>query len=795
MSAIRQISQHFETAPPVQPAQHRDVRPVSTDPVAEAFRRLLPLDGGLEPHLRGVLHDSLESPGSLVRAHLAFGILRGAEFPTERALAVAIAIEYFHTASLLFDDLPSMDDAKERRGRPCPHLVHGEGATILGALALINQAYALLWQVLGELSPRARQQAGDLVVQCLGERGILDGQARDLHFKDGPRDAAEVVRIAEGKTVSLVRLTLLLPAIVTGHDQVVRERLESLATVWGLSYQILDDCKDDLMSGFETGKTSHRDRALGRPNFAAVSGYAHTTERLTWLLSEGRELVNALAEGGVERWQPVLALQERLEEEAAQIHLKVRQKTSAANRSVLGPVMVETGNSPAFRFAMEQMKHRAGRGQTLVLTLPAPVVAPEALLHLDPREHAFLWAPREGAACVALGAAEELRATGALRIPDLRRTARQIGERLETVDHSGAAVTPAPRFYGGLAFRPGAADHAPWQGLGDAHFVLPRFLYRRGTQGATLSLAVRDHEMASASGREAWAVALEQRLRSLLALAPVAPMPHVTGSRIPDFAERQRWLAAVAALVDEIKAGTLLKLVIARRALVELQGTPDPVEILRHLGQNAHGATRFAVRYGVNTFLGATPERLISRRGLHVQTAALAGSSARSAGAAEALLANPKERHEHRLVADAIDHALRPLCSSLEVAAIPQVRELRHLLHLETPVRGLLRRSHHVLDLVDRLHPTPAVGGLPADEVVHHLERFETEHRGWYASPLGWFDGTGDGDFAVALRCGVLSGRQAHLYAGAGIVAESNPRLELAETELKLHTLREALEV
>jgi menaquinone-specific isochorismate synthase len=506
-----------------------------------------------------------------------------------------------------------------------------------------------------------------------------------------------------------------------------------------------------------------------------------------------------LSETGGNHWQPVLALQDRLEAEARKIRRKLRHESSTGPI----PLSAKKGTSQAYRFASEQMGHRAGREQTLVITLPAPTVPLETLLHLDPQETAFLWNPPDGTACVALGTALELRATGVGRTKALRRAAQQAGEFLDTVEHPAACSTPSPRFYGGLAFSPGAADQAPWDGLGDARFVLPRFLYRRNDQGATISLAVCQGEMRSAADRDTWAAALEHRLRALAAMGPTKAVPHSPGLRIQDLSERRQWLESVTSLVDEIKAGDLEKLVIGRSALVELQTPADPVEILRRLGENsgrssnpdADGTTRFAIRYGTSTFLGATPERLIARHGCHVQTAALAGSIARSSDAAERLLANPKELHEHRLVAETIASRLRPLCSSLDVASGPRIRELRHLLHLETPIHGLLRKGLHVLELVDHLHPTPAVGGLPASDVLHHLERFETVKRGWYASPVGWFDSAGNGDFAVALRCGVLRDRQAHLFAGAGIVADSKPRLELAETELKLHTLREALEV
>ncbi len=304
------------------PARPRLLDALEQRYLLEGFHRLLPAGPGVEPHLRGVLQDALRHPGSLVRAQLAYGILRRREVAAEAARAVAVAIEYFHTSSLLFDDLPSMDDAEERRGHPCPHLVHGEAAATLGALALITRAYALLWQVIGELPPARRRRAADLVAACLGVDGILNGQAHDLYFAGGGE--RRVLAVAEGKTVSLIRLTLLLPAIVAGLGAVERRRLDRLATVWGLSYQILDDFKDHLMSAEETGKSTLRDGALGRPNLPHALGTEQALEKLEALLAEGRELLTRLAAG--ERWSQLESLQELLEDERG----KVRQRLPLA---------------------------------------------------------------------------------------------------------------------------------------------------------------------------------------------------------------------------------------------------------------------------------------------------------------------------------------------------------------------------------------------------------------------------------------------------------------------------------
>jgi geranylgeranyl pyrophosphate synthase len=241
----------------------------------------------------------------------------------------------FHSSSLLFDDMPSMDDASERRGRPCPHLVHGEAATILGALALITRGYGLLWEAIGEGigAPGAAercQAAAALVGECLGVAGILDGQARDVSFRRDGASPEVAARVAADKTVPLVRLAIVLPAIVAGAGRETVLRLERLATVWGLAYQILDDFKDSLMGAEETGKTPGRDAGLGRPNLPALTGSREAVARLRRLLAEARHFVGALEPGWeAGRRNPLSRLQEFLEAEVADIERRLRGREAA----------------------------------------------------------------------------------------------------------------------------------------------------------------------------------------------------------------------------------------------------------------------------------------------------------------------------------------------------------------------------------------------------------------------------------------------------------------------------------
>jgi isochorismate synthase len=248
--------------------------------------------------------------------------------------------------------------------------------------------------------------------------------------------------------------------------------------------------------------------------------------------------------------------------------------------------------------------------------------------------------------------------------------------------------------------------------------------------------------------------------------------------------DRDGYRRGVAAAARAIAAGALAKVVLARRVRVQCASAIDPATLFARL--EAPGVTRFLFRRGDAAFVGATPERLIAKRGRYIETEALAGS------ATAAAQLGAKERAEHALVVDAIADALAPLCVELDVPAAPTARALRHIVHFATPIRGQLRRDRHILELAAALHPTPAVGGVPRAAALAFIRAHEPAARGWYAGPVGWYDDRGDGELTVALRSAVVHGATAHLYAGAGIVAGSDPDAELAETDLKLRTILEA---
>jgi menaquinone-specific isochorismate synthase len=299
--------------------------------------------------------------------------------------------------------------------------------------------------------------------------------------------------------------------------------------------------------------------------------------------------------------------------------------------------------------------------------------------------------------------------------------------------------------------------------------------------------------------------------RWLTTIAPVGETPSVRPgvvTRLPNIEPPDRfslesvrphadWCAEVARAVAAIHQGRFDKVVLAREVLVVANRSFVPADILGRL----YSLYPSCMVFGMPGFVGASPELLVSRLGRQITSHPLAGTVARSGevGAdnrlVAAMLASDKERHEHRLVVDAVAAALAPLCTWLDVPDVPSIVPLRNVSHLGTRLSGELggREPATSLALVARLHPTPAVAGTPTGEAVAYLQQVEGFDRGPYAGAVGWMDATGDGEWAVGIRSAQLKANQARLVAGVGVVADSDPLAELAETQLKLQALLAAV--
>lgn len=283
--------------------------------------------------------------------------------------------------------------------------------------------------------------------------------------------------------------------------------------------------------------------------------------------------------------------------------------------------------------------------------------------------------------------------------------------------------------------------------------------------------------------------------------APAAPAP-LPQSRPPDrfslaaARPHAEWLATVGAAVSEIRTGRLRKVVLAREVEVEAN---RPI-LATHVLARLRALYPSCMLFSVDGFVGASPELLVSRRGSEVRSQPMAGTIPRSGDPAvderlaAGLLRSHKDRLEHGLVVEAVAAALGVHCSGLDVPSEPSIVPLRNVCHLGTTVTGhLADGAPSALDLAAALHPTPAVAGTPTEEALACIAALEGLDRGRYAGPVGWLDSRGDGDWAVGIRSAQISGNRARLLAGVGVVADSDPESELAETQLKLQALLAAV--
>jgi isochorismate synthase len=346
---------------------------------------------------------------------------------------------------------------------------------------------------------------------------------------------------------------------------------------------------------------------------------------------------------------------------------------------------------------------------------------------------------------------------------------------------------------GGFAFAPDGGSTQHWSAFAPASLLLPEVaLVRRGEEvWCTVAALVRADDLLVQLGER-----VESRLASLreLSLGLLDPHPTarhtISGAMAPEHYE-----AAVARAVELIDAGRLEKIVLAREVDVHGPAPHDVGALYGVLREAFGGCFVYAVGRGEATFMGATPELLMRRDGLRVSTVALAGSIGRSADPAvddhlgERLLRSEKEREEHAIVARRIERELRPHAVWVTMPEEPELVRIANIQHLATPIRAQLASPVAAVELAGLLHPTPAVGGEPAAVALPLIRALEGIDRGWYAGPLGWTDANEDGEFCVALRCALVEGALARCYAGDGVVGDSDPAAELAETEVKLSAL------
>ena len=387
-------------------------------------------------------------------------------------------------------------------------------------------------------------------------------------------------------------------------------------------------------------------------------------------------------------------------------------------------------------------------------------------------DRAVAFSTPDGVRLAGLGTAWRASGVGPTRFTD-------VAARLRELDR------PDIKGFLGFSFLPEPGDSPVWDGFEPCEVFVPRIAIEGRGERSVISVSIPEGDDA----------------RPTLDL--LASMRHPEWAPVVDVGDHateshpavSRWAASVADAVDVIESGAIDKVVLARSVVVRSDGPPAILRMFRELVASYPQCYNFAWKSGDAVFMGASPELLASVDGSNLRSNPLAGSAPRGEGTSDdraigtKLLESPKDRREHTLVVESMREQLSSLTIKLWISAEPSLKKMATVQHLSTEITGVLDPGIGVLDVIETVHPTPAVGGVPAKAAIDLIAQLETIERGWYTGGVGWVDGSGDGAVALGLRCGLIKGNTTHLFAGAGIVSGSEPDDELRETRLKLTPL------
>ena len=438
-----------------------------------------------------------------------------------------------------------------------------------------------------------------------------------------------------------------------------------------------------------------------------------------------------------------------------------------------------------------------GRSRLVSISLAVDALDPLAVLEsiFEPGEsHFYTERPGTDSAIAGAEVAVAHTAHGLDRFASVQRFIDQTLDDTIAVGDVNASFG-GPHFFTSFAFLDEVESGEPFSA---AHTFVPRWQVARAgakTTAVANLLVAPDADLAALTERVWRAHAKFAGFNYSAAVDETAPFqPSFTRNEVGDYR------AAVSKAINRIEAGEFQKIVLARAIDLAAAQPLHPLRVLNGLRQRFPDCYAFSAATGRGpSFIGASPERLVRVSQNVFETEALAGSARRGLGASEdaalaaALQHNEKDLREHRHVVDSIVRRLSPLGLKLEFDDMPAIRRLANVQHLATPISATLPDGVRLLDVLARLHPTPAVGGTPRETAVKAIRELEGFPRGLYAGALGWLNARGGGEFFVGIRSALINGPSARVYAGAGIVAGSEPDREYAETELKFHAVQDAL--
>ncbi|KQL53222.1 hypothetical protein AN964_06800 [Heyndrickxia shackletonii] len=377
---------------------------------------------------------------------------------------------------------------------------------------------------------------------------------------------------------------------------------------------------------------------------------------------------------------------------------------------------------------------------------------------------------------------------------------RNVEEKWENILENASIYNSAdqpgtgPLLFGGFTFDPYNRKEYEWGAFSNATFYVPEIMLTITEKNSFLTV----NSIVKPESDVSQLMYLENQKKKILNIQEFSNN-FISEVMKKEEINPEEWKESVARVISLLKDGHLDKVVLARKMRVEYQQDILPENILNHLLDQQQTSFVFSFGFQNHCFAGASPERLVKKTGENILSTCLAGSMKRSNDEkhdetlGKMLLEDKKNRHEHQLVVSMIADVFRKHCWEVNIPDEPTLMKTPDIQHLYTPVKGKVKENTSILQLVESLHPTPALGGTPKQDAMRVIRDVENMDRGLYAGPIGWMDYRGNGEFIVGIRSGLLKGNEAFIYAGCGIVADSNPEDEYLETKIKFRPMLRAL--
>lgn len=439
-------------------------------------------------------------------------------------------------------------------------------------------------------------------------------------------------------------------------------------------------------------------------------------------------------------------------------------------------------------------------GRLISTHIPCPDVSLAQFLQSGRGSERFYWeSARDNVAFAGLGVAVEIMGYGVDRFETVRHHATELFADAMVLDEQEALASP--RLFGGFSFRDDFVPDVAWSDFPPAHFVLPHYQLTR--VGDVTWLAINAH-IAYGEPPLSLLPDLQEALKAKVAELQAFTASNPVKTKQTDInypMPFDTWQKNIQSATERMKDGEFNKVVLSRVAEIRFDNYVDTDSALDFLDKTYPETYRFLFEPRPHSaFYGATPELLAQVEDKHFTTMALAGSIQRGNTPEEdkrygdELLNSPKDSYEHQVVIDGITERLSPLAKSLDIGETG-IMTLSNIQHIHTPISANLKQNDGIIPIVEALHPTPALGGDPREVAMSVIGEYEPVPRGWYAAPVGWIDCNLDGQFGVAIRSAIAQEKRVWLYAGAGIVAESDPQKEWDETALKFTPMLNALKI